>query len=64
MPSTILKKNNIKSADAGSALYTPIQKYRWMHAPATFHQIDKVFYGIYTDDATQLPLRKTTGLPA
>ena len=51
-PPAILKKNNIKSADAGSTLYAPIQKYRWVHVPATFHQIDKVFYGTYTYDVT------------
>jgi len=47
-PAAILKKNNIKSANAGSTLYAPIQKYRWVHVPATFHQIQTVFYGTYT----------------
>jgi hypothetical protein len=51
-PAAILKKNNIKPADAGSTLYAPIQKYRWVHVPATFHQIDKVFYGTYAYDVT------------
>jgi hypothetical protein len=51
-PAAILKKNNIKSADAGSTLYAPIQKYRWVHVPATFHQIENVFYGTYTYDVT------------
>jgi len=51
-PAAVLKKNNIKSASAGSTLYSPIQKYRWVHVPATFHQIDRVFYGTYTYDVT------------
>ena len=51
-PAAILKKNNIKKADAGSTLFSPIQKFRWVHVPATFHQIDKPFYGTYTYDVT------------
>jgi len=51
-PAAILKKNNIKSADAGSTLFAPIQKYRWVHVPATFHQIENVFYGTYSYDVT------------
>lgn len=51
-PAAILKKNNIKSADAGSTLYAAIQKYRWVHVPATFHQIQSVFYGTYKYDVT------------
>jgi hypothetical protein len=51
-PAAILKKNNIKPADAGSTLYPPIQKYRWVHVPATFHQIENVFYGTYRYDVT------------
>ena len=51
-PPSILKKNNIKSSDAGSTLYSPIQKFRWVHVPATFHQIDRVFYGTYTCEVT------------
>jgi len=51
-PAAILKKNNIKPAGAGSTLYAPIQKYRWVHVPATFHQIENVFYGTYTYDVT------------
>ena len=51
-PDAVLKKNNIKAADAGSTLYSPIQKFRWVHVPATFHQIEKVYYGTYTYDVT------------
>ena len=51
-PDAVLKKNNIKSSSAGSTLYSPIQKFRWVHVPATFHQIDRVFYGTYTYDVT------------
>jgi hypothetical protein len=50
--SAVLTKNKIKAADANSTLFSPIQKYRWVHVPATFHQIDKVFYGTYTYDVT------------
>jgi hypothetical protein len=51
-PAAILKKNNIKASSAGSTLYSPIQKFRWVHVPATFHQIEKPFYGTYTYDVT------------
>ena len=50
--SAVLEKNQIKAADAGSTLFSPIQKYRWVHVPATFHQIDKPFYGTYAYDVT------------
>jgi hypothetical protein len=48
----VLKKNNIKTTGAVSTLFAPIQKYRWVHVPATFHQIDKPFYGTYTYEVT------------
>jgi len=44
----VRKKNNIKAADARSTLFSPIQKFRWVHVPATFHQVDKPVYGTYT----------------
>src|SRR4051812_17117739 len=48
----VLKKNNITAGATGSTLFAPIQKYRWVHVPATFHQIDKPFYGTYAYDVT------------
>jgi phosphatidylserine/phosphatidylglycerophosphate/cardiolipin synthase-like enzyme len=48
----ILTKNNIKAGDKGSTLFSPIQKFRWVHVPATFHQIEKPFYGTYTYEVT------------
>jgi hypothetical protein len=48
----VLKKNDIKPEEKGSTLYSPIQKFRWVHVPATFHQIDKPLYGAYTYEVT------------
>jgi phosphatidylserine/phosphatidylglycerophosphate/cardiolipin synthase-like enzyme len=48
----VLAKNKIKPADKSSTLYSPIQKFRWVHVPATFHQIGKPFYGTYTYEVT------------
>jgi hypothetical protein len=51
-PAAVLTKNNIKATDKWSTLYSPIQKFRWVHVPATFHQIQKPFYGTYTYEVT------------
>lgn len=51
-PPAIRKKNDIKAADAHSTLYSPIQKFRWVHVPATFHQLSGVFYGNYKYEVT------------
>jgi len=48
----ILKKNNISKAQAMSTLFSPIQKFRWVHVPATFHQVDQPFYGDYVYEVT------------
>jgi phosphatidylserine/phosphatidylglycerophosphate/cardiolipin synthase-like enzyme len=51
-PPAILTKNNIKPENKSSTLYSPIQKFRWVHVPATFHQIDNPFYGTYLYEVT------------
>jgi len=51
-PSAIRKKNNIKPQDAHSTLFSPIQKFRWVHVPATFHQLDGAFFGNYKYEVT------------
>jgi len=48
----ILKKNNIKLEAAHSTFFSPIQKFRWVHVPATFHQIQEPFYGTYEYEVT------------
>jgi phosphatidylserine/phosphatidylglycerophosphate/cardiolipin synthase-like enzyme len=51
-PSAILTKNKIKPADAHSTFYSPIQLFRWVHVPATFHQPEGPFYGTYQYEIT------------
>src|SRR6266566_2696184 len=51
-PGAILKKNNIKPEKAHSTFFSPIQKFRWVHVPATFHQIEEPFYGTYKYEVT------------
>ena len=48
----ILKKNNIEAEKAHSTFFSPIQKFRWVHVPATFHQIEEPFYGNYKYEVT------------
>jgi len=48
----ILKKNNITPEVAHSTFFSPIQKFRWVHVPATFHQIQEPFYGVYKYEVT------------
>jgi hypothetical protein len=50
-PADIRKKNKIKPEDANSTLFAPIQKFRWVHVPATFH-VTKPFYGPYKYEVT------------
>jgi hypothetical protein len=35
-----------------SSINAPIQKFRWLHVPGGFHQMDKVAYGSYTYTVT------------
>lgn len=50
-PADIRKKNKIKPEDANSTLFAPIQKFRWVHVPTTFH-VTKPFYGPYKYEVT------------
>jgi PLD-like domain len=36
-----------KDEPAYSSINAPFQKFRWLHVPGNFHQLDKVFYGPY-----------------
>ncbi len=51
-PTALRTKNNIADKDAHSTLFAPIQKFRWVHVPATFHQITAPFYGPYKYEVT------------
>jgi phosphatidylserine/phosphatidylglycerophosphate/cardiolipin synthase-like enzyme len=51
-PAAVLTKNNIKATEKWSTFFSPIQKFRWVHVPATFHQIQNPFYGTYTYEVT------------
>ncbi len=51
-PKAIRSKNNIADKDAHSTLFAPIQKFRWVHVPATFHQVTAPFYGSYKYEVT------------
>lgn len=41
-----------------ATINSPIQKFRWLHVPGSFHQGDKVFYGEYTYTVTPRYLKK------
>jgi hypothetical protein len=42
-------KNAVVAGEpADSTANAPIQKYRWLHVPGSFHQGENVFYGTYT----------------
>lgn len=43
---------------ADSTANAPIQKYRWLHVPGSFHQGDNVFYGTYTYTVTPRYFKK------
>jgi len=38
----------VASEPANSSANAPIQKFRWLHVPGSFHQGDNPFYGVYT----------------
>lgn len=48
----ILKKNGIDDKEKLSTLYSPYQKYRWVHVPSSEHFIDNPFFGPYTYEVT------------
>jgi phosphatidylserine/phosphatidylglycerophosphate/cardiolipin synthase-like enzyme len=51
-PAAVLTKNNIQPNQAHSTEFAPIQKFRWVHVPATFRQIKAPFYGDYKYEVT------------
>ncbi len=48
----ILDRNGIDSKSAKSTLYSPIQKYRWVHVPSSEHFIENPYFGDYTYEIT------------
>jgi len=42
----------VVSEPVNSSANAPIQKFRWLHVPGSFHQGDTVFYGVYTYTVT------------
>jgi hypothetical protein len=47
-PDGVLAKSNIDRKAAGSTLYSPIQKFRWVHVPAQDHYVGRPYFGMYT----------------
>lgn len=37
----------VANEPANSSINAPLQKFRWLHVPGSFHQDDEVFYGSY-----------------
>ncbi len=48
----ILKKNGIDDREKLSTLYSPYQKFRWVHVPSSEHYVDNPYYGRYTYEVT------------
>ncbi len=48
----ILKKNGIDDKEKLSTLYSPYQKFRWVHVPSSEHYIDNPYFGPYTYEVT------------
>ncbi|MCX6350632.1 MAG: phospholipase D-like domain-containing protein [Bacteroidetes bacterium] len=48
----IRKKNKISDADKMSSLYSPFQKFNWVHVPSTDHNISTPIFGDYTYSVT------------
>lgn len=48
----ILKKNGIDDKEKLSSLYSPFQKFRWVHVPSSEHFVDNPFFGPYTYQVT------------
>ena len=52
-------KNAVVAGEpADSTANAPIQKYRWLHVPGSFHQGENVFYGVYTYTVTPRYFKK------
>lgn len=48
----ILKKNGIDDREKLSTVYSPYQKFRWVHVPSSEHYIDNPYFGPYTYEVT------------
>jgi phosphatidylserine/phosphatidylglycerophosphate/cardiolipin synthase-like enzyme len=48
----ILKRNGIDEREKLSTLYSPYQKFRWVHVPSSEHYIDNPYFGRYTYEVT------------
>src|SRR5579871_3948406 len=46
------KHATVASEPANSTANAPIQKFRWVHVPGSFHQGEDPFYGVYTYTVT------------
>ena len=57
------KNAYVKGEPADSTANAPIQKYRWLHVPGSFHQGENVFYGVYTYTITPRYFKKKVLLP-
>jgi phosphatidylserine/phosphatidylglycerophosphate/cardiolipin synthase-like enzyme len=58
--SSILKKNGIDEREKLSSLYSPFQKFRWVHVPATEHYVGNPLFGEYTYEITPRYLEDKT----
>ena len=48
----ILKLNRIDLKEQKSTLFSPIQKFRWVHVPSTQHFMENPYFGNYTYEVT------------
>jgi len=48
----ILSANRINAKEKKSTLYSPIQKFRWVHVPSTEHFLENPWFGDYTYEVT------------
>lgn len=53
----------VTSPNLMSTEFSPVQKFRWIHVPATNHNINSPFYGNYTYEVTPRYLNGNTLLP-
>ena len=49
---SILKKNGIDNKEKLSTLYSPYQKFNWVHVPSSEHYVDNPYFGQYTYEVT------------
>jgi phosphatidylserine/phosphatidylglycerophosphate/cardiolipin synthase-like enzyme len=47
-PATVTYPGSVKNANLITTEFAPIQKFRWVHVPATNHNIDSYVFGNYT----------------